>query len=383
MVHPGFDLIWICCLLTGLAYVLLVLNVGRTWNKIPEFVPQPGISQTTISIVIPARDEEQKIVDCLNHVSRQNYPRHLFELIVVDDGSTDRTASLVNKFIQEHTSLAVKHIDLTAQQGFQGKKAALKAAIALSSATLIVTLDADCTMGPEWLATLAAFYEQHQPAFIIGPVVLEGDDSGIQLLQVQEMMCLSAFTFAYCQAGQPIMCNGANLAYQREAFIKAEGFTGIDQLASGDDVLLMNKIHRLYPSGVRFLKSREAIVSTRAIVHFPDFVQQRIRWLTKSNVNPSRTSMVTGLLVGSLNLLILGSLLFSFFYGKFAGIFLVLSGIKFLADLNLLRVTSVFFRKKVKGSRVFATALLYPFYVVLIVLLSIRTRYEWKGRKVR
>ena len=59
------------------------------------------------------------------------------------------------------------------------------------------------------------------------------------------------------------MCNGANLAYEKKAFYEVNGFTGIDNIASGDDMLLMHKIYKQYPERVLFLKSTDAIVQTK------------------------------------------------------------------------------------------------------------------------
>src|ERR1700741_4803978 len=78
------------------------------------------------------------------------------------------------------------------------------------------------------------------------------------------------------------MCNGANLAYEKKIFYEVNGFAGIDHIASGDDMLLMHKIAKIYPGRIGYLKSTEAIVNTQPMATWPDFFNQRIRWASKA-----------------------------------------------------------------------------------------------------
>ena len=59
------------------------------------------------------------------------------------------------------------------------------------------------------------------------------------------------------------MCNGANLAYEKKVFYEVGGFEGIDKIASGDDMLLMHKIQKIYPDKIGYLKSADVIVKTQ------------------------------------------------------------------------------------------------------------------------
>ena len=78
------------------------------------------------------------------------------------------------------------------------------------------------------------------------------------------------------------MCNGANLAYEKRAFYAVEGFNGIDKIASGDDMLLLQKMAKHFPNQVGFLKNKNATVLTNAKPDLKSFYQQRIRWASKS-----------------------------------------------------------------------------------------------------
>ena len=83
------------------------------------------------------------------------------------------------------------------------------------------------------------------------------------------------------------MCNGANLAYEKKAFNDAGGFEGIDNIASGDDMLLMHKIQKIYPDRIKYLKSADVVVQTQPQETLKDFMNQRIRWASKADKYPT------------------------------------------------------------------------------------------------
>ncbi len=379
MIDLAFYILATISMFFAFRYVYLVGDVSRTWKKMPDFVPIISSPQTTISIIIPARDEEANILHCLQHLNRQTYPANLFETIIVDDDSSDKTVSLVQKFISENKQTNAQLIPFNGQEG---KKAALKTGIAQSSSTLIITLDADCTMGANWLSSIAAFYEQQAPKMIIGPVALHEDNNTFSYLQDQELRCLVAFTGAYCQHNRPFLCNGANLIFERAAYQQVSGYEGNMQVASGDDIFLMNKFQQTFPGQISFIKSTQALIYTRAQKQLKIFLHQRIRWASKIGISTNKSATHVGLIVSGINAVILINLLISFFYGKFASIFIILFAIKYAVDGQLLKIVSVFFNKRTRRSQVLLTAMCYPIYNVIILFLSMRRKYEWKGRKI-
>ena len=139
----------------------------------------------------------------------------------------------------------------------------METAIGLAKGNLIVTTDADCIVQPEWLQTIASYYEEFGPVFIAAPVVytnpLHGDSFFKKLLKIfqsLDFITLQGITGASVYKKFHNMCNGANLAYEKKVFNEVGGFEGIDQIASGDDMLLMHKIQKIYPGRIQYLKSR-------------------------------------------------------------------------------------------------------------------------------
>ena len=353
----------------------------------------------------------------------QNYPYTLFEIIVVDDHSEDNTKKIVQDFIDTHNASSLNNeppihaainspskcnfsknyrptsnaskikfiqskplptiILLSCPNNSHGKKQAINQAINFSSKQLIVTTDADCQYLPEWLSTIASFYNTYQPKMIIAPIVIIQPQNNLQNIQYIEQAALLAFTAYFCSRNTPILCNGANLIYERFAFHQLGGFQDIQTQASGDDILLMNKFIKHFPGRIHFLKSPQAVVGTHPVLSINDYLQQRKRWLSKKTDSLSIQSISLALLVCFVNLTIPISLIVSLFCGKFVPIFLIVISLKYIADNKVLNSVKSILSSK-RGSFNFLIAeLLYAFTVLYLVLLIPRKSYSWKGRRVQ
>ena len=385
-----YALFYISLLIFGL-YVILILYYGVSWRQIPGFyIDSPSIPKTRITVIIPARNEEKQIGPCLESVLQNNYPSHLLEILVVDDHSTDNTAAIVQ------TYTGVKCISL--EDHISGpmnsyKKKAIETAILQSSGELIITTDADCIVKPRWLSTIAACYEKTASQLIVMPVCIHPKWNFLGIFQSLDFMTLQGITGASVYKGFLNMCNGANLAYTRMAFDEVDGFNGIDHIASGDDMLLMKKISDAFPGAIAYLKNEDVIVSTLAELYLSSFLQQRIRWASKSTHYDDKGIFRVLLLVYLFNLLMLVLpfmtmfLHSSFFIPHFSfsifHLWLILLSLKILVELIFLYPVSSFF-----GLR--SLLCWFPFmqplhilYTVIAGFLGKFGKYSWKGRTVK
>jgi cellulose synthase/poly-beta-1,6-N-acetylglucosamine synthase-like glycosyltransferase len=293
-------------------YILLILYYWKSWVSISDFSPDSYRDQildfeptTKISVIIPARNEEEFIERCLDSVCDQSYPKHLFEVLVVDDHSTDKTAAIINSYADKNVRLISLKDFIPAGEINSYKKKAIEIAIQQSTGELIVTTDADCFAKQNWLQTIAAFYEQYSPAFIAAPVSIDCSNKFIEFFQGLDFMTLQGITGASVHKKIHSMCNGANLAYTRKAFEEVGGFAGIDNIASGDDMLLMHKIYKRYPDKVIFLKSKDVIVHTAPVNSIREFFNQRIRWASKADKYDDKRIFAVLLLVYLINIILL------------------------------------------------------------------------------
>ncbi len=374
-------------------YISLIIYYRFAFTAVPDFlIPNSQFPTTFLSIIIPARNEEQHIENCLQSILQNNYPTHLMEIIVVDDHSEDATAELVKKYSLQNVKLISlsEHVSTKINSY---KKKAIEVAVAQATGTLIITTDADCIVPPKWLQTIAAFYEEKKPAFIAAPVAIDCGWSFIQIFQSLDFMTLQGITAAVVNKKQMTMCNGANMAYERAVFIEVGGFAGIDNIASGDDMLLMHKIYKQYPDRVMFLKSKDAVVKTAAVQTIKEFFNQRIRWASKADMYDDKRILPVLVLVYFFNVFMLvlpmigifsnaQYLIFNIQYSIF-GVWLWMLLFKIVAELFFLFPVSNFFGKK---EMLWFFPLLQPFHICYTIIagwLGKFGKYSWKERNVQ
>ncbi|MCF6342119.1 MAG: glycosyltransferase, partial [Bacteroidales bacterium] len=325
-----------------LLYFMLMLVMTWGWFRLKIFDAQSGSEKIILSIVVAVRNEEENIEQLLQGFSQQNYPPDLFEIIIVDDHSEDKTTELVDRFIRENQ----KHKITQLHAAGAGKKAALAEGISKTTGDLIVTTDGDCRINPDWLRTIAAYFSAHKPALIIAPVVYQNEKGILQRLFSLDFAALVASGAGSAGAGMPLMGNGANLAFTKKSWQKAnsgkkEGFV------SGDDVFLIHRIERLLGSkSIHFLKSASAIVRTNPPTDLRAFFQQRIRWASKAKGYKSPWAIFVSVVVLGVNLL----LALTFFAGFYKAWFFVIYGLfvilKLLIDLPLVHGFASFSGKR-------------------------------------
>ena len=263
------------------------------------------------------------------------------------------------------------------------KKKAIEKGIEAATGELIVTTDADCLPRENWLQIIASFKEESKASFIAAPVVLDCNSSILQVFQAMDFMVLQGITGAVVHKKQMSMCNGANMAYERQAFYDVNGFKGVDDIASGDDMLLMYKIAQQRPNAIHYLKSQEAVVSTQPMYTWKEFFHQRIRWASKAMKYKDKRILPVLLIVYLFNLSFLVLLIASFWNWQFAGCFLILWAAKTLVELPLFISVCNFFNKQWAVKWFFLFQPLHILYTITSGLFSQFGKYEWKGRMVR
>ncbi len=379
------------------AYILLILYYRHWWRRIPAFsikdLAHPVVPSTKLSVIIAARNEEQNIKECLNSIISQNYPAHLFEIIVVDDHSTDNTASIVRNTSAENIRL-ISLKDHTEQNQLNSyKKKAIEIAIGQSTGSIIVTTDADCVAENDWLPTIDAFYQKTRAALMAMPVAYHKEKNFFSAFQSLDFMTMQGITGAAVHHNIHTMCNGANLAYEKNAFYEVNGFTGIDNIASGDDMLLMYKIYQRYPEKIFFIRSEDAIVKTSPVDSLSGFFNQRIRWASKADkYHDTRITNIL-LLVYFFNLTMLLLPLIALFkkiewqYGNFSfhlwQLWSFMLIIKTITELFFLYPVAIFF-SKTNLLKWFPPA--QPFHIIYTIItgwLGKFGSYKWKERKVK
>ena len=263
----------LCAFGAALVHGLLLDAWREALVKMPE-LPEEELEQPFISVVIPARDAAATLAQLLQELNAQRYPRDLYEVIVVDDHSSDGTSELVKGFVRTWPGLQL----LQAEDG-QGKKAAITQGVEAARGDLVLLTDADASTGPLRLPTIAAYWAKEQPALLLLPVHTTSGQGLVAWIQRKEQAALQAASMGSALRGNPVLANGANLAFSKLAFRRVGGFQG-DRHASGDDMFLLQRMRRHHMK-VSALAHPEVHVSVEPEEHWRGFLAQRLRWAGK------------------------------------------------------------------------------------------------------
>ena len=357
-----------------LVYVYFILRLAFGINKIPYFTTQYQNPQTTFSIVIPFRNEAKVLPELLSSLSELNYPTDLFEVILVDDASDDGY------------QIATFNLDLKVLQNIRKsnspKKDAIETAIEQAKHCWIITTDADCLVPENWLKTLDAFIRENKVEMVVGAVTYQTNTDFIQHFQQLELMSLQGATIGSFGMDKPFMCNGANFAYTKSLFQTLNGFEDSNHIASGDDVFLLQKaIHssEFGVSKIGYLKNHDFLVLTQPCFSWNALVHQRIRWASKAPAYKSIFAKALAISVFLGNLSIVLGLFFCLFGWIPFWDFYLLFGLKITADFVLQYKTGKYIQPRQIRYYLLST-LLYPFFSVVVAVLSWKGNYEWKGR---
>lgn len=339
--------------------------------KFIKYQPKYRKNLLFTSIIIPVRNESKNIEACLKSIIKQEYPKDFMEIIVVNDHSEDETKQKLLFF--EQFSF-IKILDLPKEK--QGKKESIAWGIAHAKGEIILTTDGDTIRGNHWLETLIGYFD-NDTAMVSGPVKLTGTNIW-QKMQALEFSGLILLGAAMIANKRPSLCNGANLAYRKKVFEEVKGFQNIDHIASGDDELLLHKIRKLKKYSIVFAKNQKAIVETNAHKNIKKFVNQRLRWASKSTIYPDKWITFHLIMAYLANLAIPISIFFDY------PIIFLLLGIKIIAEWISLKVATTFLQQNHILRWLWIEQMFHIIYVLWVGCASqFKNSYEWKGRKLK
>lgn len=349
-------------------YILLWIG----WERIPMDNVQN--EHQGVTVLIPVRNESKNIRQLLEKLADQHFPKHLMEVIIIDDHSEDNTVEIV-KSVAMHVPFPLKCIQLDKDQF--GKKTAAMVGNEIAKFDIILCTDGDTSPGKNWIRYMTGPIAKRKKQMVSGPVKMIGDRR-IERIQQLEFMGLIGMGAVSLFLNKPTMCNGANMAYRSSAFETVNGYLDNLHIPSGDDEFLMRKISSAFPGLVSFVKSPKALVCTPSKPTIYLLWAQRVRWISKWRFHKS-------ILISLLS--ILGFIVFTIF--SFFFLYLMLtSPLMSLISLLLvsigvgfyLRWLSEFFDIKMNILDLILLVFIYPFYAVVLGIASIFGSYSWKGR---
>lgn len=344
-------------------YFYIILRIFINLKKIKPFLTVSK-SNVTVSVIVACHNEENNLPLLLKDISAQDYDPDLFEVIIVDDCSTDNTSGIVSDFN------GIKNLKLITNKG-RGKKPAIRSGIDISSGHLIITTDGDCRCMEKWISSVASFFEQKNPDMIIGPVSLKGTPGIFHRFQELEFLSLQGVTAGTAMEGNPAMCNGANLAFKKDTYLKHSANLH-DEIASGDDIFFIHSLKKEPGNKILWLESDNAVVTTSTSETTGSFLNQRARWISKAAAYDDKFTKILGLVTLLAVLVIIFTLIPGIFYPAFISVFFTAIIIKSVPDYLILKNTTIRYGRKDLMKWFLISEIIYPFYVFAVLLRSLR-----------
>jgi glycosyltransferase involved in cell wall biosynthesis len=270
-------MIWLIVIGGSLAFYLFCeIQLCRGMRNLPR-----GQQETLprVSIIIAMRDEQENVRRCLEAVIRQQYPRHLFEIVVADDGSIDRTPVILAEYQRHCSSLRVLRIE-NQPADWSRKKYALQQAIAHSRGEVLLFTDADCVPPPNWVLSMVACFEADIGLVAGFSPLMDASSSLLGKMLTCDSLAAAVVAAGGIGLGRPITAVGRNLAYRRAVFEEVGGFAKLKHHLSGDDDLLLQLIHRTTHWRCGFAVAPESIVPSYQTISWRHFVIQKRRHLS-------------------------------------------------------------------------------------------------------
>ncbi|MCB9311090.1 MAG: glycosyltransferase [Lewinellaceae bacterium] len=328
------------------------------------------IEDPKICIIISVRNESRHIAQTLESILCNDYPAEHYDILVINDHSTDKTAEIVSKF----KKVTLLHLPI----GIYGKKAAITFGIQNTNANKIILTDGDCIVEKDWILHHSSALDN---TYInTGWIFLKEERNFLSAVQAMDVAATLAITKWAIKKEYFALGNGANMSIRRN-ILQGEWYSGNEHIASGDDIFLFEKIFKKDPSKIGFIDGMNGSVTTYGQPSWSSLLAQRLRWAAKQAITSSKRVFIFQSVIAVYLFLLYGVLLWLLWnWTSFGYIVIISLGIKFIVDYQLLKKIQSQYAKPSTTFFVLAW-ILYPiFYFILAFAALFRINVKWKDR---
>jgi biofilm PGA synthesis N-glycosyltransferase PgaC len=357
----------------GLVIFIFFIEIGKESDVPGNLLENPR----PVSVIVPFRNEAENLPGLFKDLLAQSCPDGIWEVIFVDDHSADGSVSILESLIKVKVPESRDFSCLCLPSGRSGKKAALSHGIENAKNNWIIQLDADCRVGPRYIASHISFLKE-RPADLVAGIVTTRRERGnfLEIFERLDMLSLVGSGAGSFGLGRPVMCSGANLAYSRELYEETRSFDPEKETASGDDMFLMIGARKLGKT-LSYTVNRESIVKTGPVTDLRSFIAQRVRWGSKTSRYGMADIQFLAILVSLANLFML---LLPLFFLLFTGWPWLVGGyiFKTFADFMLLyRITGLTGQRSDLRFYIPVSLVYYPLFLVTLAG-AILVKPVWK-----
>ncbi len=328
--------------------------------------------QPQISVVIAARNEQNRIQPCLKSLEALEYPGDKYEIILIDDSSDDRTADYMEEYASGHKNWKVIRIS-TKSKTLRGKKNALLKGISEARGEIIFTTDADCEVPPHWLTGMSKMFKPGV-SMVLGHSPLTENKGLFQQLLKFDNLFSAISSAAPAKLGYPFSSVGRNLAYRKDAYDNAGGFLALKKFKSGDDIHLTERFRYLKEGKIDYCADPETFVITPPPTRLSEIFQQQIRKNSKILLS-TPSSVLMAVIIFIYYLL---TALLPFIYPHVFVLWLTVLVLKLAFELIPLSLANKIFKQKFSMYAILIFQIIYPFHIIFFSVLGLFQVYKWK-----
>lgn len=234
-----------------------------------------------VSIIICAKNEEENLDKFLSNIAEQDYP--LFEIVLVDDASTDNTLDKMLTFKKKFDGDQI-HIQIITinTKSSKGKKGALSLGITAAQHDLLLLTDADCKPNSNrWIREMCSLFSDQKTVVLGYGAYQKNKNSFLNKLIRFETLITAIQYFSYAKMGSAYMGVGRNIAYRKTEFSKIGGFKNHLEILSGDDDLLINEIST--PRNTAICYQKDSFTISEPKTNFKEWIDQKRRHITTAS----------------------------------------------------------------------------------------------------
>ncbi len=284
-----FEILYIAFVLTVITQLLYYFVIFGQFTFFEK--NKKNISKLLpISILICAKNEAQNLRQNLPFICCQEHAN--FEIILVNDHSTDETLEVMNSIKTEFNKVAITIINLTNSKS--NKKNALTTGIERAKNNYLLLTDADCKPNSiNWINEMSANFN-NQKTIVLGYGAYQKiEKSWLNKLIRFETLLTAIQYFSYAKIGLPYMGVGRNIAYTKDNFNKTKGFSSHKNIKSGDDDLFVNEIATNKNTAICY--SENSFTISKSHTNFKKWLQQKRRHISTATHYKSTHKVLLGL----------------------------------------------------------------------------------------
>ena len=351
----------------GIFTLLLILLISANWQKTVGFSGE----KVPVSILIAARNEAHNILNCLQAISRLNYPSELVEVLIGDDNSTDNTYQLVADFIKNKPNFRLIKITENLGQA-RGKSNVLAHLTRLATSNYFFITDADIEVPANWIGAMLA-RATPETGIVTGITTTKGTDL-FSRMQALDWLNSLGYIQIVADRNLPVSTMGNNMLVTRAAYESTGGYE-IMPFSITEDVQLFNEVLR---NGYKFknVYYKDVLAETAPTPDLAAFMHQRKRWMKGAVHLPFYLRLIM-VFYGSFYLFLIPF----FWFAPFTYVLLVLF-LKWVFQTVFLKICLNRLQRKTS----LLDLILFEGYQLLnttvsVVFIFLPFKVVWKGRK--